>query len=171
MPDTKILQKENSISEQDFIVQQFMRYIGQNIVESANLLDKNITDSTYKIIHEFITDPISSSINSIRSAEENAKKIITKLLYIVIKNKKDLIKSVYRCNDTENMLQYFIILNEDNIKNRAKVNDIISFYEQLKISDKNQEKLCRKFPLIIEYLPAEFENELTNVEQVNLDDE
>jgi len=105
--------------------------------------------------------------NEINSADSILKIIHTSLINLQSLNEfvffnlyKDIICKVYKyTNSYKDNNLYAVILKEDIIETRGMINYFIFLY--------NISELRKKFPLIIQYIPKESENELINVKKIS----
>jgi hypothetical protein len=158
-PSEEMIQDTNEINS---IVKSILTRMQNDCTDSKNLLDSNIEDSMSKTIRKWIENPLASSIESHRSAEKTALINIENLIeFVFSKLYKDIIYKVYKdTNSYKDYNQYAVILKEDTIENRGMINYFIFLY--------NRSELRKRFPLIIQYIPKEFEDELINVKELSL---
>lgn len=158
-PKEEIIQESNEIND---IVKSILIMMQNDCSKSKILLSSNIEDSLSRTIKQWIESPLASSIESFRASEKTAQIHIEKLLEFVFSSLYiEIIYKVFRDEDEyKDYSQYLVILNEDNIKNRGLINYFIFQY--------NRSDLRKRFPLIIQFIPKEFEKDLINVEELIL---
>lgn len=138
-------------------IQQVLIQLIESLKMSHNLMDYGITDSVSNFIHELVSQP---KIITGYSVLEATSQIITDELFKIVsgffKKNKEIIDNVFKIKDGENELFYMIVLKEDNIANRSKLNEFLIRYEKT--------PLVKKFPVIFQYTINDFRNDINGTE-------
>lgn len=165
MEDTQSTKLEinlNDTEELNGIIKSILKNLKDTCSDSFNFLEDGIEDSLASRIRKIVEDPFQSSMDTFRNAEVTASHYIQKFFEFTFSEiYGDLIEKVYEDIHQRDYHQYFIILKKDEVQHRGSINYFIFQY--------NRSNFRKRFPLIIHYIPKEFESKLKNVVEVNLD--
>ncbi len=134
--------------------------ISQDVEMAKTLSAFGIGNALTNYIDEILQDPLKASVDSIVAQEKMISTYLNKGVYDFLKSKKRLIYKAFKTYDDPSSLHYCIILNHNTLENRGKLRE---FKKSLIYAG-----LDARFPVLFEFIPKEWESQLTIHEAINL---
>lgn len=128
-------------------------------VEKSDALIK-IGDKTEltKHIEKVIKNPLHSMIQISNTLDMPIKSMVNSVINGFFKNNSDIIESVYKSNDQEHDLHYFIILKSDTDENRSILFDFLSYLSAINVT--------QKYPVYFQFVPIEYKPKIVHLQAV-----
>ena len=139
---------------------EFTEELNQDIETSKTLSDIGVGNSLTNFLDEVLRDPLKASVNSIVAQEKLIAIYLDRAVRNFLKSKKRLIYKAYKTYEDPTILHYCIILNNDTLENRGKLRALKGSLILAGLDD--------RFPIMFQYIPKEWEAELTIYETINL---
>lgn len=156
MTNTKTLQPIKNTKDLESVKEVLIEMIG-SLKMSHDLLDCGVQDSVSTFLKDLLTQPkIATGYDILEKAQEIIYSELSGVVNTFLIGNKEILHKVYCVKDGENEMFYAIIFKEDNISNRAKLNDFLMLYESTPFE--------KHFPLIFQYIPKELEKDINGSE-------
>ncbi len=137
-------------------VRDFLSILRKDVVHSQDMREMGINTTLAQKIETFVLNPFGALVEAYHGIFQDLKNTINELCLEYFRLKSPLIEKVFNVSGS-NDLTYYVVLKNDNTKNRMTFFDFISHYETLGFSD--------KMPITVKFLPKRV------LEKSNLKDE
>lgn len=118
---------------------------------SCYLSNMNIKDSFALAVEEALNKPLQASYNSFIITQQLTHFLLNVTVIEFLKKHSNLLKEVYKANNTDNNILYYSILyKENNLTNRSKLRKFLDVYEHT--------HYYKYFDIYFQDIPAELED-------------
>ena len=139
-------------------VKNFLSFMERDIQTGQVVYDSGLHTQLTAFVERMFSNPLESMISSSRGTDKAIQEMVSTIFDTFITSQKDVVKKAYKSIDS-NILNYFIILNEDNFENRDGLFVFLDQYEDLDIH--------HKLPVNVQFLTSSAIGKMKNVEELS----
>lgn len=129
--------------------------------ESHSFFKIGLDDALAAYISRHIDNPLTMVSHSFDTHSKAVREMLETIALHFFRTQKDNILKVYVSNKKGNFLHFYIILNDDTLRNRRPFFSFLKDYER--------EALSQQFPILFDFIPTAKESFIRKEKEINLE--